>query len=122
LDGKQYGILEANEQLRFDKKGKKYKKESNVSLNALAWFNGTLSFQNESVERITQALEHVYNVEIEFTNPALLKCDYTITRDLNKEPIAVILESLGLGLGIESVEKVNENKFILKGGDKCNPK
>jgi len=121
LNGEQEWILEANDQLRLDKKEKTHKKEQDVNLNALAWFNGKLSFQDEKLSRVKQALEHVYNVEIEFTNPALLECGgYNITRDLKKEPITDILEGIRLAFQMKPVEKVNEKKFILKGGQ-CNP-
>ena len=122
LNGEKEWILEANDQLRLDKKESTYVEESNVKLNALAWFNGKVSFQDEKMSRVKEVLEHVYNVEIEFTNSALLKCDgYNVTRDLKKAPITEVLEALRVAFNMDAVEKVNENKFLLKGG-KCYPK
>ena len=119
LNGGQSWILEANDQLRLDKKENKSKELKDVSLNALAWFNGKLSFQDEKVERVKQALEHVYNVELEFTDTDILECPFSITRDLKNVPLDEILEVLKTGLSVESMEKVGNNKYILQGGRKC---
>ena len=119
LNGEQKWILEANDQLRFDKKEKKVKTSKDVSLNALAWFNGKLSFQDEKLERVKQAIEHVYNVELEFTNSSVLKCEYTINGNLKEESLTDVLEALRLTFEMEAVEQVNSGKYLLKGGRKC---
>ena len=66
-----------------------------------------------------QALEHVYNVELEFTDTDILECPFSITRDLKNVPLDEILEVLKTGLSVESMEKVGNNKYILQGGRKC---
>ena len=120
LNGNQKWNLKANDQLVFDKKEKKVSSNKDVRLNALAWFNGKFSFQNEKLEKVKQALEHVYNVELEFTEPSILKCGYTINGDLKTESITDILEGLKVAFQIETVEEVSEGKFLLRGGRNCN--
>ena len=118
LNGKQIGVLEANDQLIINKKTKKFNTKKDVHLNALAWINGKLSVQNEKLEKVKNALEHVYNVELEFSNADILDCPYTLTGvlDLKKEPLADVLEGLKLNFGIETINQVGNQKYLLKGG------
>ena len=112
-------ILEANDQLTFDKKRIKVRAVSkDNNLNALGWWSGKLVFDSEKMSRVKLAIERTYNVELEFKNSAVLKCDFTLTNDIESEGIENVLEGLKLNFAIEDIEKVSNKKYRLIGG-KC---
>jgi len=116
LNGSQKWILEANDQLTLNKKDKKINLEENVkNLNALAWSTKELSFKNEKLQKVKEAIEHTYNVEIEISERALLECGYTIHQTLKNESLENVLEALKVSFQMESVKKVDK-KYILQGG------
>ena len=113
-------ILEANDQLTFDKKRKKVRAVSkDNNLNALGWWSGKLVFSSEKMSRVKLAIERTYDIELEFKNPSVLKCDFTLTNDVKSEGIEIVLEALQVALAIEDIKKVNDKKYHLFGG-KCN--
>ncbi len=111
-------ILEANDQLTFDKKRLKINALiKDVNLNSLAWWSGKMVFVNEKLSRVKEVLEHVYDVELEFSNPDLLKCSYTISNDVKEEGLDNLLAVLKEAFAFK-VEKVSKIKYNIIGG-KC---
>ncbi|MFK8006810.1 MAG: FecR family protein [Saprospiraceae bacterium] len=113
-------ILEANDQLTFDKKRKKVRAISkDNNLNALGWWSGKLVFNSEKMSRVKQAIERTYNVKLEFTNAEMLKCEYTISNDVKSEGLETLLAVLETALAFEEIKKTGDKKYQLVGG-KCN--
>lgn len=114
-------ILEANDQLTFDKRRKKVRTVSkDNNLNALGWWSGKLVFTKEKMSKIKQAIERTYQVELEFTQSEILeKCSYTISNDVKAEGLNAILDGLEVAFAIEEIRKVSDEKYQLIGG-KCN--
>lgn len=113
-------ILEANDQLTFDKKRKKVRDVSkDNNLNALGWWSGKLVFTSEKMSRVKQAIERTYDVELEFTNAEMLKCKYTISNDVKAQGLENFLEALKIALAFEKVNKLSDKKYQIIGG-KCN--
>jgi len=113
-------ILEANDQLTFDKKRLKVRAVSkDDNLNALGWWSGKLVFSSEKMSKVKQAIERTYNVELEFDNPAVLKCPFTLTNDIKAEGVELVLEGLKTTFAIKEINKVSDNKYQLIGGT-CN--
>lgn len=111
-------ILEANDQLTFDKKRLKIRDLStDKNLNALAWWSGKLVFVDEKMSRVKEAIEHTYNVELEFSDPDLLKCPYSISNDVKGEGLDTLLAVMKEALAFK-VKKVNKVKYQIIGG-KC---
>lgn len=110
-------VLKANDQLIFDKKRIKVREVStDNNLNALGWWSGKLVFTKEKMSRVKQAIERTYNVELEFTNPSVLKCDFTLTNDIKAEGIEKVLDGLEAILAIEKIKKLSDKKYQLIGG------
>ena len=113
-------ILKANDRLTFDKKRMKVREVSkDNNLNALGWWSGKLVFNNEKMNRVKQAIERTYDVELKFTNLSVLKCGFTLTNDVKSEGLENVLEALKTVLAIEKIEKVSDKKYQLIGGQ-CN--
>ncbi|MFK7772948.1 MAG: FecR family protein [Saprospiraceae bacterium] len=113
-------ILEANDQLTFDKKRRKIRAVSkDANLNALGWWSGKLVFDNEKMSRVKLAIERTYNIELDFTKTEILNCPYTISNDVKSEGLEILLEVLETALALEKVNKVSDKKYQLVGG-KCN--
>ncbi len=113
-------ILEANDQLTFDKKRLKVRDVSkDNNLNALGWWSGKLVFTNEKTSRVKQAIERTYDVELEFTSSSVLNCPFTLTNDIKSEGIEKVLEGLQVVLAIDKIKKVSDKKYQLIGGQ-CN--
>lgn len=113
-------ILTANDQLTFDKKRMKVRDVSkDQNLNALGWWSGKLVFHTEKMSRVKLALERTYDVELEFTNSAILKCDFTLTNDIKSDGIENALEGLKFNFALDKIEKVSGKKYQLIGGQ-CN--
>jgi len=114
-------ILEANDQLTFDKRRMKVREISkDEHLNALGWWSGKLVFNSEKLNKIKLAIERTYNVELEFTQSDILKkCSYTISNDVKSEGLNSILEVLQTAFAIEKIKKVSDKKYQLIGGQ-CN--
>lgn len=113
-------ILEANDQLTFDKRRLKVREVSkDEHLNALSWWSGKLAFTKEKLSKVKVAIERTYNVELEFVNSSILRCDFTATHDLKLEKLENILEGLKLNFAIKDIKKVSDKKYQLIGG-KCN--
>jgi len=110
-------ILEANDQLTFDKKRLKIREKStDKNLNALAWWSGKIAFDNEKMSKVKEAIENAYDVELEFSNPEILDCRYTISNDVKAEGLSVLLEVMESALDLK-VKKVNKNKYQVVGGN-----
>ena len=113
-------ILEANDQLVFDKKRIKIRGVSkDDNLNALGWWSGQLVFTNEKMTQVKKAIERTYEVELEFKNPSVLNCPFTLTNDIKSEGIEKVLEGLQVVLAIDKINKVSDKKYQLIGGQ-CN--
>ena len=113
-------ILEANDQLTFDKNRKKVREVSkDNNLNALGWWSGKLVFDNEKMSRVKLAIERTYNIELDFVDTEMLKCPYTISNDVKSEGLENFLEVLETALAFEEIKKVNDKKYQLIGG-RCN--
>lgn len=113
-------ILEANDQLTFDKRRMKVREVSkDNNLNALGWWSGKLVFTSEKMSRVKIAIERTYNVELEFTDAEMLKCPYTISNDVKAEGLENLLKVLETALAFEKVNKLSDKKYQLVGG-KCN--
>lgn len=113
-------ILEANDQLTFDKKRIKVREVSkDNNLNALGWWSGKLVFNSEKMSRVKIAIERTYNVELEFTDAEMLKCPYTISNDVKAEGLEELLKVLETALAFEKIKKVSDKKYQLIGGQ-CN--
>ena len=111
-------ILEANDQLTYDKKRLKIRDTStDKNLNALAWWSGKLVFVDEKMSRVKEVIEHAYNVELEFSDPELLKCPYSLTNDVKAEGIDNLLAGMKEVYGFK-VKKVSKIKYQIIGG-KC---
>ncbi len=113
-------ILEANDQLTFDKKRMKVQEVSkDDQLNALGWRSGKLVFSSEKMSRVKLAIERTYNVELEFENPSVLKCPFTLTNDIKAEGIENVLIGLQTVFAMKEIKKVSDKKYRLIGGQ-CN--
>jgi len=113
-------ILEANDQLIFDKKRMKvhdFSKDDN--LNALAWWSGELSFKSVQMSKVKLAIERTYNIELEFTNANILNCPYTISNHVKSDGLENFLDVLETALAFEEIKKLNNRKYQLIGG-RCN--
>lgn len=113
-------ILEANDQLTFDKRRLKVREVSkDEHLNALSWWSGKLAFTKEKLSKAKLAIERTYDIELEFVNSSILNCDFTQTHDVKSEKLDNILEGLKLIFAIEEIKEVGDKKYQLIGG-KCN--
>ncbi|HFB99643.1 MAG TPA: FecR family protein [Phaeodactylibacter sp.] len=110
-------ILTKNDQLVFDKKNQRVQYLKDKNLNALAWWSGKLSFENEKMSLVKQVIENTYNVQLSFTKASLLNCDWTLIGYSKSQGVDNLLEIIKASFSIKSIKKVGKNKYQLTGGE-----
>jgi ferric-dicitrate binding protein FerR (iron transport regulator) len=91
--GKLISLLTATMQLQWDSlahKGRTILADTN---QVLAWQQGKLRFQGESMKEITACLGRWYGVRFEFTDPAMAQCRYYMNFE-NTIPLNDLLEAM----------------------------
>lgn len=91
--------------------GKSLTKIKDENYHSVAWH--TLDFRKERVEVIVQAMEKIYEVDIDLSQTTIGDCRYTL--DLNKNTLTDAFEVLKTSFKLEIEEKGNQT-FVLKGG------
>jgi len=62
-------FLMPNEQVTYNEKEKRFQKTEVVALNYYAWTEGTIRFNNDSLEEVIKILERWYNIHIRLEGP-----------------------------------------------------
>lgn len=88
-----------------------------VFLNAQAWKEEQLEFDETKLIDVIEALERYFEIEIESKQLNALNC--TINGSYKKPKVEDILNLAAITLNFE-VRKLDENHFQLTGGSKCN--
>lgn len=88
--------MKPDQQLRFDKKtGKCVLSDCSLSKEFIGWINGTLHFEQATLQEIAVSLERFYNVNITFENESIKQERFTCDFETN-ENIYQILSILKL--------------------------
>ena len=105
--------LVANEKGYYDGITKALIKQTDESLNALAWQSGLLRFDGQTLEKVLSTIERQYGIQIELANQALNNCAFT-NRFQNKSAEEVL--DVIAGVFQMKVEKTGPNNYRLLGG------
>lgn len=106
-------ILTADEKGVYKGQSKTLAKDTDKSLNSIAWHTKTLKFQNTPLQKVLDDLERYFDVNIELTKPELYNCGFTSPfTDANLD---VVLKTIQTAYGME-LQKINQRNYRLSGG------
>jgi transmembrane sensor len=111
---RQLGIVTPSFHLQYDRQNK-HAKVAAIDTNAvLAWKNGKLQFQGETLGSIARTLENWYGIKINFSDPQMLHCRYYMTFDntISLDRLLVLMAEI---TEMEYVYDRNKNIVILSG-------
>jgi ferric-dicitrate binding protein FerR (iron transport regulator) len=107
--GKQITRLTEGQMISKAKNNSGYEIKNNVKTSFYdSWKNGTMLFENQTLEQITSKLERWYNVEIVYTDPSVKDYRFTGTILKNK-PITQIMQVFELLLSVKFEQKISSN-------------
>jgi len=84
-------------------------------LNSLSWKRGLLVFKDTPLAKMIEDLEMNYNVSIQLQNNDLINCLFTGKYSIDKD-INIILNDILQVFKMNSVVKLSDKKYLLKGG------
>ena len=89
-------IMQANEQLRFDRQNATFDKEVIQAASADAWTHGRIEFDNIILQDLVQKLERQYEVNIDIEDPQIAREQVyiSISMDEDFEDVCAALEAL----------------------------
>jgi ferric-dicitrate binding protein FerR (iron transport regulator) len=107
--GKQITQLTEGQMISKTKNNSNYVVKNNVKTAFYdSWKNGTMLFENQTLEQITSKLERWYNVEIVYADPSIKDYRFTGTILKNK-PISQIMQVFELLLSVKFEQKISSN-------------
>ena len=92
-DSRELGILSPAEELKFDRRTKTRTIAPIDTSNVLAWKNGKLKFNGESLAEIALVLENWYDIKIQLQNDSVAACRYYMSVE-NTTPLENLLDML----------------------------
>lgn len=103
-------ILKANEQILINKNFKIYEVKNFNSSKVIAWKDGKLIFENNTMNEVIQRLTEWYGVEFVFENEKNTNWDFS--GEYQNQSLEVVLQSLSY---VENFEfKIKEKQVIIK--------
>jgi ferric-dicitrate binding protein FerR (iron transport regulator) len=115
--GKQITQLAEGQMISKMKNNSNYEIKNNVKTAFYdSWKNGTMLFENQTLEQITSKLERWYNVEIVYADPSIKDYRFTGTILKNK-PISQIMQVFELLLSVKFEQKIsskNKDQIIIR--------
>ena len=110
-DSRELGILSPSYELKFDRRTKTQTITPVDTSNVLAWKNGKLKFNGESLAEIAVALENWYDVKIQLQNNSVAACRYYMSVE-NTTPLEELLTLLS---NVSEIRyNVNKEKTAVK--------
>lgn len=100
----------------FDKKIEKVEVAVHEQENADAWKTQKFAFDDEQLAQVIATLERYFDVEIKAANPALLKCPYTSSFEVQGDQVSDlegILTVIGTTIGFDFSK--TEGRYVLDG-------
>lgn len=111
-EGQQTQVPAGNEAI-FDRKSASVTFNERPSENIMSWRNGVFNFDKTPLSTALDQLGEYYNVEFELSNEKLQNCRLTVT--FNKQPLSVVLKTIGTALDVKTSRKNNTVKISGKG-------
>ena len=110
-DSRELGILFPSDELKFDRRTKTRTIAPIDTSNVLAWKNGKLKFNGESLAEIAVVLENWYDIKIQIQNDSVASCRYYMSVE-NTTPLEGLLTLLS---NVSEIRyDVNKEKSIVK--------
>jgi transmembrane sensor len=111
---KELGILQKGIQLEFDRVQKTATTTPIDTTLIIAWREGLLQFEGQSLSDITETLGRWYGVRFEFANPVLRNCRYYMSFK-NTERFEKIIAAMTEATGMQYSLDKNSNKVVVSG-------
>lgn len=91
-------ILTKNQYATYSKATTQVTKESGNQINAITWKNQELYLEGNTIGEVIAPLKRYFNIEIDVSNPALLRCDWKFDRTKYTNPkLNTIIKQLNFG-------------------------
>ncbi|UII24266.1 FecR family protein [Fulvivirga ligni] len=103
--------LTKGQHIEFNKEASDFKAVDHYNANKIFWKTGNLTFQNESLKQVFQAIEEAYHVSVQVENPEILNCK--LTAKFQDQPVDSIFDIINTNFNLNSENR--QGKFHISG-------